>query len=91
MPGTPCGKPGGRKRSLAVYHRIAGKSELDLMITLYLGHHAMVTRTLVLFEDCPELLQVLTREQHPEAHEQTAFNFCVLGPPAEQGDLLESP
>ena len=50
-----CGKPGGRKRSLAVHHRIAGKSELDLMITLCLTHHAMVTRTLVLLEDWPEL------------------------------------
>jgi len=52
-----CGKPGGRKRSLAVHHRVAGKSELDLMITLCLAHHAMVTRTLVLLEDRPKLLR----------------------------------
>ena len=53
-----CGKPGGRKRSLAVHHRISGKSELGLMVTLCLAHHAMVTRTLVLLEDWPELLRV---------------------------------
>ncbi len=49
------GKPGGRKRSLAVHHRVAGRSELDLMITLCLAHHALVTRTLVLLEEWPEL------------------------------------
>ena len=85
-----CGKPGGRKRSLAVHHRVAGKSELDLMITLCLAHHAMVTRTLVLLEDWPELLRVLWREQHPEAHEQTALDFCIIGPPAEQTKFLEN-
>ena len=84
-----CGKPGGRKRSLAVHHRITGKSELDLMITLCLAHHAMVTRTLVLLEDWPKLLRVLWREQHPEAHEQTALDFRVLAPAAEQAELLE--
>ena len=73
-----CGKPGGRKRSLAVHHRIAGKSELDLMITLCLAHHAMVTRTLVLLEDWPKLLRVLWREQHPESHEQSALDFMFL-------------
>ena len=84
-----CGKPGGRKRSLAVHHRVAGKSELDLMITLCLAHHAMVTRTLVLLEEWPELLRVLWREQHPDAHEQIALDFFVLGPPARQTKLLE--
>ncbi len=84
-----CSKPGGRKQSLAVHHRIAGKSELDLMITLCLAHHAMVTRTLVLLDDWPELLRVLWREQHPEAHEQTALKFQVFDSPAEQAKLLE--
>ena len=51
------------------------------MITLRLAHHAMVTRTLVLLEDWPGLLRVLWREQHPEAHEQTEVDFCILGPP----------
>ncbi len=85
-----CGKPGGKKRSLAVHHRVPGRSELDLMITLCLGHHAMVTRTLVLLQDWPELLRVLWREQHPDAHEQRALDFAVLGPPAQQTKLLES-
>jgi 5-methylcytosine-specific restriction endonuclease McrA len=84
-----CGKPGGRKRSLAVHHRVAGKSELELMITLCLAHHAMVTRTLVLLEDWPELLRVLWREQHPNAHEQTALDFRVFRSPAEQAELLQ--
>ena len=59
------------------------------MITLCLAHHAMVTRTLVLLEDWPKLLRVLWREQHPEAHEQTALDLHVLGPAAEQAELLE--
>lgn len=50
----------------------------------------MVTRTLVLLEDWPELLRVLWREQHPGAHEQTALDFCISGPPAEQTKFLES-
>ncbi len=82
-----CGKPGDRKRSIAVHHRITGKSELDLMITLCLAHHAMVTRTLVLLEDWPELLRVLWREQHPQAHEQTALDFSTVLPLAHQTEL----
>ncbi len=76
-----CGAPGGRKRSLAVHHRVPGRSELDLMITLCLKHHAMVTRTLVLLQEWPELLRVLWREQHPEAHEQTLLNFKLGADP----------
>jgi hypothetical protein len=30
---------------------------------------------------------VLWREQHPDAHEQTALNFSALGPPAQQSDF----
>jgi 5-methylcytosine-specific restriction endonuclease McrA len=70
-----CGRPGGRKRSLAVHHRVAGKSELGLMITLCLAHHAMVTRTLALLNDWPELLRILWREQHPHGHEQKMLEF----------------
>ena len=47
------------------------------MITLCLGHHAMVTRTQMLSTDWPELLRALWREQHPEAHEQTVLDFTV--------------
>jgi hypothetical protein len=68
-------KPG--KRSLAVHHREPGNNNPDLMITLCLGHHAMVTRTQMLRKEWPELLRVLWREQHPGAHEQTALNFVV--------------
>lgn len=35
-----CDAPGGRKRSLAVHHRVPGRSELALMITLCLACHA---------------------------------------------------
>jgi hypothetical protein len=64
------------KQSLAVHHRVSGNNNPDLMITLCLGHHAMVTRTQMLRKEWPELLRVLWREQHPEAHEQTIMNFC---------------
>jgi hypothetical protein len=67
-----------------------------LMITLCLAHHAMVTRTQMLCKKWPELLRVLRREQHPEAHEQTALDFSVknsvikLVPPfREDGEMLE--
>ena len=72
-----CDAPGGRKRSLAVHHRVAGHSELDLMITLCLKHHAMVTRTLVMVQDWTPLLIQLWREQHPEGHEQLHLDFTV--------------
>ena len=87
-----CGKPGGRKRSLAVHHRVAGKSELDLMITLCLGHHAMVTRTLVLLEDWPELLRVLWREQgsrqETDDRSQPRHTLSVLYRPFPDGTPL---
>ena len=60
------------------------------MITLCLAHHAMVTRTLVLLQNWPELLRVLGREQHPDAHEQRSLDFAMLGPPAQQTKFLES-
>jgi hypothetical protein len=77
-----CKNPGGRKRSLAVHHRVPGESVLDLMITLCLACHAKVTRTQYLCQEWPVLLRVLWREQHPTAHEQTALEFNVLGPVA---------
>ena len=75
IPGCTSLKRG--KRSLAVHHRVAGNNNPDLMITLCLGHHAMVTRTQLLRKEWPELLRVLWREQHPEGHEQTILNFAV--------------
>jgi hypothetical protein len=71
-----------------VHHRLRGRSELDLMITLCLRHHAMVTRTIVLVDEWPELLRALWREQHPGAHEQTAIDFSLQEPPAKQTSLL---
>ena len=83
-----CDAPGGRKRSLAVHHRVAGLSEFDLMITLCLKHHAMVTRTLVMVQNWPSLLIQLWREQHPEAHEQLQLNFSFRTTPAEPVPLF---
>ena len=82
-----CDVPGGRKRSLAVHHRIRGRSELHLLITLCLGCHAKVTRTASLCADWPELLRVLWREQHPDAHEQLPLDFKVVRAPALPVDL----
>jgi hypothetical protein len=59
---------------------VKGVSKLELMITLCLGCHAKVTRTQYLQDDWPGLLRVLWREQHPEAHEQTALNFAPKQP-----------
>ena len=72
-----CGAPGGRKRSLAVHHRVPGRSELALMISLCLACHARVTRQRVLDACWPPLLVELWREQHPEAHEQLQLNFTM--------------
>ena len=72
------------------------RNDPDLMITLCLGHHAMLTRTRMLCKEWPELLRVLWREQHREAHEQTPLDFTVkksviklvpLFP--EDGEMLE--
>jgi hypothetical protein len=65
-----CGKSGSGKRPLAVHHREPGNNDPNLMITLCLAHHAMVTRTQMLCKEWPELLRVPGREQHPEAQEQ---------------------
>lgn len=72
-----CDAPGGRKRSLAVHHRVPGRSELPLMISLCLACHAKVTRKLALNTCWPPLLVQLWREQHPEAHEQLQLNFTL--------------
>ncbi len=72
-----CDAPGGRKRLLAVHHRVTGRSELGLMITLCLASHAKVTRTLAVDQCWPPLLIQLWREQHPKAHEQLQLDFAV--------------
>ena len=72
-----CEAPGGRKGSLAVHHRVAGRSELGLMITLCPACHAKVTRTLAVDSCWPPLLIQLWREQHPDAHEQLQLDFTI--------------
>ena len=83
-----CDAPGGRKRSLAVHHRVPGRSELGLMITLCLACHARVTRQLALNACWPPLLVELWREQHPEAHEQLQLDFAVRTTPPKPVPLF---
>jgi hypothetical protein len=54
------------------------------MIALCAGCHAKVHRTKAVLTEFPPLLLVLWREQHPEGHEQTYFDFNVRKPPPEQ-------
>ena len=70
-----CRRPERGKRTLAVHHRVPGRSELGSMLTLCPGCHAKVTRTGVLRADWPPLLRMLWREQHPRAHEQGRLDF----------------
>ena len=75
-----CHTPERGKRSLAVHHRVPGRSELGLMLTLCPGCHAKVTRTAVLRADWQPLLRTLWREQHPRAHEQGRLDFRIPMP-----------
>ena len=70
-----CDAPGTGKRSITVHHRVPGKSEMKLMISLCLGCHARVHRTKAVLTAMPTLLIELWREQHPRGHEQTALEF----------------
>lgn len=72
------------KRSVAVHHRKPGISDPAKMITLCLGCHAKVTRTLYLDSHWTELLRVLWREQHPTGQEQGALTFTAASPLKEQ-------
>ena len=60
------------------------------MITLCLACHAKVTRTRVLRRDWPPSLRVLSREQHPEGHEQTALEFTLKVPCPRLGKLFDN-
>ena len=71
-----CDAPGTGKRSLIVHHRVPGRSELKLMISLCPGCHARVHRTKAVLAAMPPLLLVLWRGQHPKGHEQRALNFA---------------
>jgi 5-methylcytosine-specific restriction endonuclease McrA len=83
-----CGASGRRKRSIVVHHRVPGKSELHLMISLCPGCHAKVGRTRVVLSQMPPLLLELWREQHPLGHEQTALDFKASFPVAKSAPLF---
>jgi hypothetical protein len=87
VPGCTTQKHG--KRSVAVHHREPGNSDPAKMLTLCLGCHAKVTRTLCVQDDWPEFLRVLWREQHPDGHEQGALNFGIEPAPAKNVLLFE--
>ncbi len=61
-----CDAPGTGKRSMVVHHRVPGRSELKLMISLCPACHARVHRTKAVLAAMPPLLLVLWREQHPK-------------------------
>jgi hypothetical protein len=83
-----CGVSGRRKRSIVVHHRVPGRSELNLMISLCPGCHAKVGRTSVVLSELPPLLLILWREQHPEGHEQVMIDFTVKSKPAQSVPLF---
>jgi len=62
--------PNSERRKLCVHHRVPGVSQLELMITLCTGCHAIVERTQIVLVEMTPLLLVLWREKHPEGKEQ---------------------
>jgi hypothetical protein len=58
------------------------------MLTLCLACHAKVTRTF-LQDDWPEFLRVLWREQYTDVHEQSALNFALAMPLADEVPLFD--
>jgi hypothetical protein len=83
-----CGASGRRKRSIVVHHRVPGKSVLSLMISLRPACHAKVSRTRTVLSHMLPLLLELWREQHPQAHEQTALNLKVQSQPSRTERLF---
>lgn len=73
VPGCTSLKRG--KRSIAVHHRVPGNNDPKRLLSLCLACHAKITRTQVVRRDWPPLLRLLWREQHPNGHEQTRFDF----------------
>ena len=71
----------------SVHHRVAGVSQLHLMITLCAAHHAQIGRLRVAAKPMSPLLRTLWREQHPDGHEQTPLDFSA-SVPAAAGDRL---
>ena len=72
-----CDASGRDKRSIIVHHRVPGKSELNLMLSLCPGCHAKVHRTKTILRAMPPLLLRLWREQHPRGHEQVQLDFTT--------------
>jgi hypothetical protein len=72
-----CDASGRDKRSIIVHHRVAGKSGLNLMISLCPGCHSKVHRTKMIIskKPVPPLLLALWREQHPNGQEQSFLDF----------------
>jgi hypothetical protein len=83
-----CDRPGGKKRSMIVHHRVAGKSELNLMISLCPGCHAKVHRTKAVLNAMPALLLQLWREQHPNGLEQESLDFSKSDPAPQRMKLF---
>ena len=74
-----CDASGRAKRSIIVHHRVPGNSVLNLMISLCPACHARIHRTRVVVRFMSPLLLELWRELHPNAPEQTAFDFTLIG------------
>jgi hypothetical protein len=75
---------------LVVHHRTPGISELDLMITLCPGCHAIVHRLQILRAWLPPRLVMLWREQHCDAPFQLQLDVTLPGfnPDLFEVDLL---
>ena len=83
-----CDALGTGKQSIIVHHRVPGRSELRLMISLCPACHARVHRTKAVLAAMPALLLVLWREQHPRGHEQKQLEFRRADEPMLQGTPL---
>ena len=84
-----CDASGRDKRSIIVHHRVPGKSELNLMLSLCPGCHAKVHRTKTILRAMPPLLLHLWREQHPRGHEQVQLDFTMKKTPVKLISLFE--
>lgn len=84
-----CDASGRDKRSIIVHHRVPGKSELKLMLSLCPGCHAKVHRTKTILRAMPPLLLQLWREQHPRGHEQVKLDFTTKKTPVKLVRLFE--
>jgi hypothetical protein len=84
-----CDASGRDKRSIIVHHRVPGKSELKLMLSLCPGCHAKVHRTKTILRAMPPLLLQLWREQNPRGHEQVQLDFTTKKTPVKLVRVFE--